>query len=305
MVDVIQRTAEEHDGKACVVTVDRLKDLKNDIEAFSHEQELNGFQKYIVNDMYQFNLSPVDFPIRSVIVIASKGPAYAHVSFDWQGRKIPAVSFARAYPGRAGAFTETKRYLIECLEPMGYHIEPTGTLPLKRLAVCGGLAQYGRNNITYVGGMGSFHTLAAYFTDVPCEEDNWRNVTQMDCCDGCLACLGNCPTGALREDRFLIDTERCLSFFNEFPGDFPEWLPRSAHHCLYDCLMCQNVCPANRERIEDVIGLIEFDGPETEMLLAGTPMPELPAPLQAKVKFLGMDQWYAAIPRNMLVLFEQ
>jgi epoxyqueuosine reductase len=38
---------------------------------------------------------------------------------------------------------------------------------LKRLAVRSGLARYGRNNVTYVEGMGSFLELSASLTDMP------------------------------------------------------------------------------------------------------------------------------------------
>jgi len=37
-------------------------------------------------------------------------------------------------------------------------------VPIDRLAVRGGLATYGRNNVTYVPGMGSFHRLSAFYS---------------------------------------------------------------------------------------------------------------------------------------------
>ena len=57
----------------------------------------------------------------------------------------------------------------------GYRIA-TPILPLKLLAVHGGIAEYGRNNITYVSGMGSFMRLTAVYSDMPCETDHWREV---------------------------------------------------------------------------------------------------------------------------------
>jgi len=167
-----------------------------------------------------------------------------------------------------------------------------------------GLAEYGRNNVCYVDGMGSFLTLVAYLSDVPCIDDNWYEVRQMDNCNDCTACLKNCPTEAILKDRFLINNERCLSYFNESSRDFPEWLPKSVHHCIYDCLMCQNICPKNKDYINNVIGPIEFDEAETNLLLSGKPIKEFPSNLKKKVRFLGMDEWIKAIPRNIKILLE-
>ena len=43
---------------------------------------------------------------------------------------------------------------------------------MKLAAVRSGLAQYGRNNICYVEGMGSFFSFHAYLTDRVFEEDH-------------------------------------------------------------------------------------------------------------------------------------
>lgn len=301
MFTTVLHALENHNIKARIIPVERLHDLKRDLDDFAGTQELNGFQRYILSDMYQFALPDAGFPIRSVIVAAMPVPAYADVMFEHGGRKFYLKSLARYYPGQVMAHQALK----ELLEPMGHHIEPAGTLPLKRLAVCSGLALYGRNNITYVEGMGSYQTISAFFTDLPYEEDGWRGVAMMDRCAGCSACLQNCPTGAIRQDRFLIDNERCLSCINEFPGEFPEWLPKNAHHCLYDCMMCQNICPVNKPYWGNGIGPIAFDETETADLLAGKPMEEFLPETQGKFRLLGMDQWLAAIPRNLSILLDQ
>lgn len=305
MIARIEQEARRHGGRVRVLPVGRLQDLKADIEHFAQTQVLNGFQRYIVSDLYQFDLPVADFQIRSVIIIASPVPAYAKVGFNWRGERIPALSLARAYPGQEDAPTATKQYLTGLLEPAGYHLQEAPRLPFKRLAVSSGLAVYGRNNICYVEGMGSFLNFVAYFSDVPCTEDDWHEIRQMEGCAGCLACIDHCPTGALSRERFLIDNERCLSYFNEGPGEFPAWLSPSVHHCLYDCLRCQEICPQNNDYIDHVIGPIEFDELETDLLLAGTAMDELPNALREKVVFLGMDQWWGAIPRNLRALFAQ
>jgi epoxyqueuosine reductase len=304
MVELLKQEILMHGDKFQILSIERLKDLKKDIEDFKNKEDLNGFQKYITNSLYQFELPATDFVIRSIIIIASPTPSYAKVIFNWHGKKIPLISLARSYIDKKDAPTATKQYLTEFLAPSGYHIKYAPQLPLKRLAVSSGLAVYGRNNICYVDGMGSFITLVAYFSDVLCIEDNWHEISQMDKCSDCTACLKNCPTGAISKERFLINNERCLSYFNESSGDFPEWLPKSVHHCLYDCLMCQNICPKNKDYINNVIGPIEFDEVETDLLLTRKSMIDFPLALKKKIRILGMDEWLSAIPRNIKILLE-
>ena len=244
------------------------------------------------------------FAIRSLLLIASPNPAYAEAIFHWRGQAVPLICLAHSEVGKKAAPARTKQYLTRFLKALGYHIQAAPQLSLKRLTVRSGLAAYGRNNICYVAGMGSFFTLVAYFTDILCSEGHWQELRVMDHCQNCNACLKNCPTGAILPERFLIDNERCLSYFNESPGDFPEWLPRSVHHCLYDCLLCQKVCPQNRNCVDHVIGPIEFDEAETGLLLSGQPLPELPPALRRKVRFLGMHSWLNVMPRNIRVLLE-
>jgi epoxyqueuosine reductase len=183
---------------------------------------------------------------------------------------------------------------------------PAPDLPLKRLAARSGLAAYGRNNVCYVDGMGSHLSFAAYYSDVPCDDERWMELRPAARCARCKVCLNDCPTGAIRESRFLIDNQRCLSYLNESSGDFPGWLPASVHHCVYDCLRCQLRCPMNKEVAGNVTGPIEFDREETEMLLAGAPVGSLPPALQRKARHLGIDEWPPdAIARNLKTLFER
>ena len=78
---------------------------------------------------------------------------------------------------------------------------------MKRLAVKSGLAVYGRNNITYVEGLGSLYSFARYFSDVEGDKDNWMERPHGGAMTHCWACVKNCPTGAIRKDRFIIDNE--------------------------------------------------------------------------------------------------
>lgn len=69
--------------------------------------------------------------------------------------------------------------LTKVLEPAGYQATPS-LLPLKSLAAHSGLAVYGRNNICYVPGMGSFLELVGLYSDLPCSEDTWQEARTID-----------------------------------------------------------------------------------------------------------------------------
>lgn len=287
-----------------MLPAERLGELERDIARFAGSEELNGFQRHIVRRMYRFDPPEAGFPARSVAVVAVPMPAYAKALFAWRGKIAPVSCFVAENGEGATAADMAGEFIESLLAPKGHRILPAPNLPLKRLAASSGLAAYGRNNICYAEGLGSFISLMAYYTDAPCERDPWTGVRMAEACRGCDACIRACPTGAIRPGRFLLDNERCLSFFNEAPGEFPEWLPRAVHHCLYDCMKCQLSCPMNREHIGNVAGPIEFSEEETGLLLSGAKLEELGPGLLKKVKYLGIDKWYAAIPRNLGILIE-
>lgn len=295
----LENTAMEHGDRIKIIAIEHLKDLKELIDFFKEEEELNDFQKWIVNDLYQFEIPEYDFKINSVILMAIHHPFYARVTFKKDGIKKTFLSLVRS------DFTEAETYLTEIVEKKGYSLKTAERLPLKRLGVHSGLAKYGRNNITYIDGLGSNFSYAAYFSDMICKEDSWGELRDAEPCNNCNRCVESCPTGAIRKNRFLIDNQRCLSCINEVSGEFPQWLPLSVHHTLYDCLICQRVCPMNSKQSTSVIDNIAFTEEETKMLLEGKPINNFTKDLQDKVFLLGLDEWYDAIPRNLKVLFSQ
>jgi len=188
----------------------------------------------------------------------------------------------------------------------GYKLEYIHWFPQKRFAVRGGLSEYGRNNITYMDGMGSFFEFATFKSDMPCDgEYTWREVKNMDLCDGCNLCINNCPTKAILPGRFLIDNEKCLTRYNEYGTEpFPEWIPETAHHRLIGCFKCQDICPKNQEILNNITETAEFSEDETELLLSGTPIENLPQDLVDKVRKYGMEYYYASIPRNLNAMLQ-
>jgi epoxyqueuosine reductase len=299
MGEELEKLAREHGDRLKVIPVKHLADVKKMIEEFKNQEELNNFQKWIVNDLYQFELPQEEFSVNSIILTAIHHPFCAKVTLEKEGEKITVLSLVKA------DFKNTEEYLGNYLKEKEYKIKTQYNLPLKRLGVHSGLAKYGRNNITYIDGLGSNFSYAAYLTDMVCEEDTWGDLKNAKACGNCSACIKICPTGAIRKDRFLIDNQKCLPCMNEMPGEFPEWLPVSVHHTLYDCLYCQQVCPMNRDQMKDVVEEISFTEEETNMLLEGRPIDSFSVEAKLKIYQLGLDDWYDAIPRNLKALFSK
>lgn len=289
-------------GRGVLVPAGRLPELKAELAAFRGSGGLNGFQGYIVDSLYEYAPADSGFPVASLLVFACPLPAYADITFRWKGRAVRARGLARGSPGHPDPEGEVRDRALAFLEARGFSARSAPRLPLKRLAARSGLARYGRNNICYVEGMGSFLAFAALFTDLAAEEGPWLELAPMDECRGCAACLGSCPTRAIRPDRFLIDNERCLSYFNEGPGEFPAWIPASAHHSPYDCLFCQLACPVNARDAGKPIGPFEFDEADTGALLAGRGTEGLSEAAKPVAALLGLGTWPQAIPRNIRTL---
>lgn len=302
---IIQQTLERLGCRCRVVPIARIDDLKEELARFAEAEALNGFQRFIVEKLYRYDAPGIGFEPQSVVIAAAPSPAYANVTFTQAGKTIQVKCLHPARIGGEAAPEALLSILRNLLAPRGRHAAPAPSLSYKRLAASSGLARYGRNNITYVEGMGSFFGYAAFFTDVPCDDAGWPGARMAERCESCRVCLAACPTGAIRRDRFLIDNERCLSAVNEVPGEFPDWVPADAHHTVYDCLRCQLACPMNREFTENIAGPFVFDGEETGMLMAGVPFQDLPDETQRKVEILGINKWPEAVPRNLKTLFDR
>ncbi len=176
------------------------------------------------------------------------------------------------------------------------------SVPAKLLAVRSGLAEYGRNNIAYVGSMGSYVRLMMYVSDLPCDEHEWHEKRVMARCERCGICIQNCPTGAIDRSRFLLRAERCLTFLNEEEAAIPDWADGSWHHCLVGCLRCQDVCPANRKVSKEYVEGEVFSEEETETLTRSSNYQDLQADLRKKLEASGLSRLFPVLPRNLVLL---
>ncbi|MBU7005068.1 MAG: hypothetical protein HXS50_05835, partial [Theionarchaea archaeon] len=189
----------------------------------------------------------------------------------------------------------------------GYRAIPTGgnPLPLKLVAVRSGLGRYGRNNICYVPGFGSFHRLVAFYADLPVSKDSWRAPKMMEECEDCDRCRRACPTGAIPAERLLLRAERCLALHTERTGPFPEWIDPRWFNCLVGCMICQRACPVDRDLLDFSDDAIAFSREETDLMLAGSGYDELPAATRKRIEEIDMDWIMDVLPRNLRVLVEK
>jgi epoxyqueuosine reductase len=185
------------------------------------------------------------------------------------------------------------------------YVVANALLPNKLLAVHSGLARYGKNNISYVSGMGSFYRLIVFYSDLPCPEDIWQEAQMMEECRDCEACLQGCPTDAISSDRFLLHAERCISFYNERAGDFPEWIKPTWHNALVGCLYCQKVCPLNKPFLQWIENKAEFSEEETNLLLEGVPQDRLSTTTIRKIKEIDCLDYVNVLGRNLIVLLKK
>lgn len=244
---------------------------------------------------------PEDFEdARSVVVVSQPAPVY-RATFVRYG-KPNALTIPPTYL----RFMQNNQDMLDVVEdalaPAGFRIA-YARLPQKTLAARSGLARWGRNNISYVDGMGSFAQHVVGWTDLPVIEDVWGEPRTLARCDRCEACLVACPTGAIGRHRFLLHGEHCITHLNEWEGEWPGWLDPSAHNALVGCMLCQTSCPENRDVLSFVADSgIAFDDEETDLLLADTPYEELPPDTAAKVDRLDILIEYPLVCRNLRAL---
>ena len=147
--------------------------------------------------------------------------------------------------------------------------------------------------------------MKAFYSDIPSIEDNWQEVRMMECCNKCVACINKCPTGTIRQDRFLVSAEKCLTFFNEKSDNFPGWVNPAWHNCLIGCMRCQDVCPANKDYDKYIVPGGEFSEEETLMILKGVSKDKLPLETIEKLKKLCLLDEYNLLQRNLEVLIRK
>jgi len=295
-VALICSRLKERGYRGTVVPVEHVAQLKHEIEERLSRKEIDArlYERYLTS--LKFDVAANLPETRSIIITVAPQPQ-RKVTFQF-GRQSYSVIIPPTY--YADTDDRIRSMLQDILSP-GYQLH-RAALPLKLLAVCSGMAVYGKNNIAYVEGLGSFLRLRAFLSDMPPGEGDWLEPRVMKECDSCKACLKACPTGAIVQDRFLIHAERCLTFLNEGTEEFPAWINPAWHNSLIGCMRCQLVCPVNKQFVKWVEEGQNFTKAETELILSGVPLDRIPPETVHKLNRCYMAEDLAVIPRNLRAL---
>jgi epoxyqueuosine reductase len=297
--ELICSKLEERGYRGATLPIERVAQLKHEIEGRLGRAEIDAqlYEKYLSG--FKFDVTTNLPQTRSIIMTAAPQPQ-RKVTFHFNGQTCSAIIPPTYY---ADTDDQIRDILENILNANGYQLH-RAALPLKLLAVRSGLAAYGKNNIAYVGGLGSFVRLRAFLSDMPAGSSEWLEPQAMKECDSCKACLNACPAGAIVPDRFLIHAERCITFVNEWPGEFPEWLDPAWHNSLIGCMKCQLICPVNKPFATWVEEGETFNQAETASIMNGVPLDRLPPETAHKLNRSYMAEYLDVLPRNFRALLK-
>ncbi|HEX9896547.1 MAG TPA: 4Fe-4S double cluster binding domain-containing protein [Dehalococcoidales bacterium] len=295
ILDKISREMKRYGYKFKSVSISHLPEVQEAVAKLVRQ----GMISEKLHSNWHFYLdSNKDLPKVETIFIIAMPQSITCAQFEWQGKAysadFPPGIFIRADESRAGEI------LSNILKTGGYKVVKAH-LALKTLAVRSGLAKYGKNNISYVPGMGSSHRLIAFYTDYPCEEDNWHEIVAMKACNNCSLCRENCPAQSISADRFLIHAENCQTF-DRAEKDSSWWVQPHWHNTLVGCVRCQQVCPANKPYLRKITVGPHFSESETKLILNGTPIDNLDMETRDKLDRLADEELYLRTARNLRVL---
>jgi len=281
IITKIEEGMKQFGYKAKTVSITHLPEVQDAVGKLVRQGLLN---KQLHEGWHFYLQTNKNLPEAKTIVIVAMPQPITRILFTWQGTTYPA-DIPPDYFAKAAYESRAEETLKNVLETAGYRIA-RAHLALKTLAVRSGLATYGRNNITYISGMGSLYSLVAFYTDCSCEADNWQESKAMVDCENCALCRENCPTGSIPVDCFLIHAENCLGFLNEMEPDFPYWvqLQPDWHNALIGCMRCQFVCPVNKPYLRKIVAGPSFSEEETGLILNKTPLENLSQETRQKLK---------------------
>jgi epoxyqueuosine reductase len=148
--------------KSSIVSIQHLSDLQRDLENLLEQGILCiDFYDEIISryDLY-FNFKPpTDFPMDKSIIVTAAFQSRVSVKFQLSGKTYCVII---PPPYLHDTDKEFSNIIALHLGNYGYKV-CDAILPEKLLAVHSGLASYGRNNLTYIDGWGSFFRLKAFF----------------------------------------------------------------------------------------------------------------------------------------------
>jgi epoxyqueuosine reductase len=293
MIRALLKEIDAHGDRGALVPVSRMEDLRREMAEIKNEtqQPFSDWSWMAVPDS-------LGFTPRAILTVMTCSPKVL-LRFHDDDRQVCCI-VPPYYTDEDAVSPKVLSYISAYLTPLGFQAAPADNIPLKPLAVHCGLAQYGRNNITFSEDFGSHMRLLAYYTDIPCDGAPWFPLRRMVECDHCRACVAACPPQVIRPDRRTIDSVRCLTMLNEVPGEFPDWLPPDAHNALVGCMRCQDCCPRNANTTHKITEGVTFTAAETAELLHHEGDAPYSEALAARLEATGISKsFYKLLPRNL------
>jgi Pyruvate/2-oxoacid:ferredoxin oxidoreductase delta subunit len=166
------------------------------------------------------------------------------VAHDWDAlRTAPAETAAAEVIRQYARGIRVARAVAGAIREDGHDAVPHGgpmayPMLLVPAAIAAGLGELGKHGSLIHPALGSNLRLACVLTDVPLVADGPDDFGADAFCERCQACTNACPPQAIGpekrlvrgEQRWYVDFDRCLPFFNEHQG----------------CAVCLASCPWNR-----------------------------------------------------------
>lgn len=123
----------------------------------------------------------------------------------------------------------------------------TGAINERAYAAQAGLGWVGKNAMLIHPEWGSWLWLACIVTTAPLAPDP----LMADHCGKCRKCIDHCPTGAILENLRMVDSNRCISYWNiEHRGEIPNQIAEKMSPWILGCDICQEVCPWNNHSLK-------------------------------------------------------
>lgn len=296
-IELVKAGLEKPGLEAEVFPAFRVPSLYRELERLAASGEIGiGLVRRYISSL---SVTPQEIPpwAKSVVLVAMDRPI-ARFRFETPHGVLWAVVPPQY---RRDQETTVGESLAQLLKPLGSRAA-RAEIPLKLASARCGLGRYGRNNLVYTRGSGSFLRLVAFYSELECEEGAWGDPGLMDACAGCSACLRNCPTGCITAGRFLARGERCIAFHNEDTAPLPGWIDREWNNCLLGCMRCQSVCPANRAYLSRIVTWDTFSKAETETLLSSSGAEDIPMEIAQRFDRVGIGHYLPVIGRNLRAL---
>jgi len=107
-----------------------------------------------------------------------------------------------------------------------------------------GLGWVGKHTLLINQKVGSYFFLGELIVDIEVEHDI---EVSKDHCGTCTRCIDACPTDAISESGYILDSSKCISYLTiELKEDIPKEYQDKLEQWMFGCDICQQVCPWNR-----------------------------------------------------------